>query len=463
MTAPPHLSTAKALAGGSAFGRRHRPISGDSAPSAFLSAGLLLLASLAPLSGTGFAQATPAAVASPISTGFRLPSVQGSLTYGFSVYGSTSTSAALAGGTYPGTYYGAGYTGHIAFITSSQTHPFSMVASAGESFGASGQTTTPYYSVAFSQVLNTRAWHFVLTDAPSYLPETPTSGLSGVPGTGDLGIAPIQVGTAGQGVLSNYATRVSNATSLSASRTLTGRTSFQMQGTYAATYFVGNSYGGLNNDTASISGGLNHSISGRSSLSASYAYSESFYGAGQPGFISQTATASFSHQISARLSFSLSAGPQWTSYTNTAPATTATLGAYGSASIGYSAGITHYSLSYSQGTNSGYGVSEGARSESVTLSVARPFARVWSGSVYAAYTQSTSLAGNSTPFKAKTEVGGAQVSRALGRSLSFFASYTLEDQPETGSPAGGIIFSGVNRVASIGVGYSPRSVNIGHR
>ena len=461
MTAFPHMFAAKVLASGRRSGRRPRPISAIrcSARKALFRSSLCLLASLATLEGTAFTQATPAAVASPISTGFRLPSVQGTLNYSFSVNGIASTSASLAGGSGAGTYYGGGIGGSLAFITSSKNHPFSMVASAGESLAASGQPNTPYYNVAFSQVLNTRTWHFILSDAPAYLPETPTTGLSGIPGTGDLGIAPIQVGANGQGLLTTYATRFSNSTSLSASRTLTGRTSFQTTGTYSTLFFIGSSNGGLNTNTMGISGGISHRISGRTSLSSSYAYSESFYGAGQTNFISQTVSANFSHQFSPRLSFGLSGGPQWTTYTNTSPAAPTTINIYGSASLSYTAGVTHYSLAYSQGTNPGSGVAEGARSNSVNLSASRPIARVWSTSVFGAYSQSNSLAGSATPFTAKTIVGGGQFSRALFRSVSFYASYTLEDQPETGAPAGGNIFSGVNRVASLGLSYSPRSIN----
>ena len=461
MTAFPQMFAAPALAPGLRFRPGHRPVyaAGNWACCTFLRTSVLLLMSLASIAGTAFSQAIPAAVASPISTGFRLPSVQGSLNYSFGIHGSESSGYYSSNGN----YYSGGYSGNLAFITANQVHPFSMIASAGGSWGTYPQSSTPYYSVAFSQVLNTRTWHFILSDAPSYLPETPTTGLSGIPGTGDLGIAPIQVGTSGQGVLTTYATRVSNATTLSVSRSLTGKTSFQTLGTYSTLFFVGNSNGGVNTDTLSISGGLSHRITGRSSLSASYAYSESFYGPGQSGFISQTTSASFSHQFSPRLTFGLSAGPQWTTYTNTSPAAPTTLSIYANASIGYTAGLTHYSLSYFSGTNAGSGVSQGARSNGATISASRPIARVWSGAISGAYTQTTSLAAAPTSFAAKTIVGSAQISRALARNISIFASYTLEDQPSSGTLAGTNAFAGVYRTAAFGLTYSPRSIRVGHQ
>src|SRR5947208_962 len=82
----------------------------------------------------------------------------------------------------------------------------------------------------------------VVSDSVSYLPSTPTVGLSGVPGTGDVGIAPVQIGIDnGLGLLTPYSTRLNNSASASLSRRLTARTSAYAGGNYSTLRFVGSS------------------------------------------------------------------------------------------------------------------------------------------------------------------------------------------------------------------------------
>ena len=104
--------------------------------------------------------------------------------------------------------------------------------------GNSGQPSTFFQSHSFSQVLSTKHWNIDVADNVSYLPESPVSGLSGIPGVGDVGVDPISVGpNSGIGVLTNYGPRVSNSASVSVSRTLTGHISAQASGLYAIQRF----------------------------------------------------------------------------------------------------------------------------------------------------------------------------------------------------------------------------------
>jgi hypothetical protein len=168
-----------------------------------------------------FGQALPAAEASPISTGFELPRTAGTLQYSVGVNENLSTGYYAQSGWDSAT----GVNGNLAFISSSKIYPFSMVFSGGRSWSTSGQPSTLFLNLGLSQVITTRHWNFVLSDSVSYLPQTPSTGLSGIPGVGDLGVPPLQIGDAGQGVLTQYATRVGNNSSLSATSSLTGKTS----------------------------------------------------------------------------------------------------------------------------------------------------------------------------------------------------------------------------------------------
>ena len=414
-----------------------------------------------------FSQALPTAEAAPISTGFALPRAAGALQY------AVSASENLNYGYYgnSGVDSATNLSGDLAYISSSKVYPFSVVFSGGHGWSSSYQPSYSYLNLAMSQVLNLRRWDFVLSDSVSYLPSTPTTGLSGVPGVGDLGLNPVQVGAdTGQGVLTDFSTRVGNTASASVQRPLTGKTSIQGSGSYDVMRFLGDSTGisdanGLDSDGASGSIGLSHRIDARTSVSGNFAYSRYTYGVGLPGFSSQTASLQFTRQLTRKLGISASVGPQWTTVSGS-PNGAPSVNLFTSLSASYAGEFTHASLSYTRSTNSGSGVAAGALSDGVAFSAGRTFARVWSCSFSSGYTQTANLSSaaltpGATPFSFHTTVVGVQVSRALRRSLSAYASYTLQDQSSQGSAVDA--FSGHSQVAGFGLTYSPSSIHLGHQ
>jgi hypothetical protein len=422
---------------------------------------LLLAMPLLSISRPAFGQALPTAEAAPISTGFELPRTNGTLTY--SIGANESISSGYYGS---GVFASTGVNGNVAYISPSKLDPFSMVFSGGSYWATSGQPNTFYLNLGLSQVLALGRWNFVASDSVNYLPQTPSIGLSGIPGTGDLGVPPVQVGdNSGQGVLTGNASRVNNTAALSASRGLTGKTSIQFSGSYSVLRFLGSSSNeGLDSDGGSGSVGISHRINARNSYSGNYAYSEFSYGSNQPGFASQTASASYSHQFSRKLSMNVSAGPQWSKGTGSQNTSTST-SLYASASLNYSAQFSNFVLGYSRGVNSGFGVTAGAYADSVHFGASRNFARVWNGAVSASYTRTTSLAssGTTSSFAPQTSVVGGQISRAIVKTLSTYASYTLENQATQSSTGAVNLFSGLFQVVGFGITYSPASIHVGSR
>jgi hypothetical protein len=430
-----------------------------------LAAILLLLAAIP----RARAQALPAAEASPISTGFSLPHAAGSLQYAI------SASESIASNNYgnSGTSSYTNLNGDLAFITNSQSDPFSMVFSGGRSWTSSNQSSYSFFNLAMSQVVNLHRWNFVLSDSVSYLPGTASSGLSGVPGVGDLGAGSITTGTdTGQGVLTGYSTRVSNSSSLSIQRQLTGKTSLFAAGSYSLTRFLGDSTNsanspGLDSDGETVSLGLSHRIDARNTIGSGYGFSRSNYtgnnyGVPEPGFTSQTATAQYSHQFTRKLGFSASAGPQWTSLNSAGSSSSLSL--FADVAASYAGQFSHAALSYTRSTNSGFGVVGGSLSDSINFTTGRTFNRVWLCSANAAYTRTENLPSVATvPFTFHTEVVGGQVSRALARSLSFYASYTVENQSNQGTAAAIDLFSGLSQVVGFGLTFSPSAIHLGHQ
>jgi hypothetical protein len=406
-----------------------------------------------------FAQAIPAAEASPISTGFALPLTAGTLQY------AVSASESLTWGYYSssGAAASTNLTGDLAYISTSKRDPFSMVLSAGRSWATSGQSSYSYLNLGLSQVIGLGRWTLVVSDNVSYLPSTATTGLSGVAGVGDIGVNPIQVGVGtGQGVLSNYSRRISNTAAASIQRQLTGKTAVHASGDYSLIHFLDNNSSnlGLDNTFADGDGGITHNFNRRDALGGDYSYTTYDYGTVLPGFSSQTASLIYTHQYSRKIALSAAAGPQWTTFSSRGNSTSLNL--FVSASANYSARLSHFSLAYVRSSNSGFGVVGGAISDNISLSGARTFARVWNGAFTSDFSRTTNLPqSGTTPVLIHTYVEAAQVSRAIARSFSVYASYTLEDQSNVGSGNTVNTFSGVSNVLGFGITYSPMSMHFG--
>jgi hypothetical protein len=413
-----------------------------------------------------FGQALPAAQASPISTGFELPMIAGTLQY------AVSASETVSWGNYinsnSGTATATNLTGDLGYISNSKRDPFSAVIAAGHSWGSTGPSYS-YVSLGLSQVLSAGRWTFIFSDSVEYMPGTSTTGLSGVPGVGDLGLTPVPVGPdTGQGILTDYSNRISNAASATISRPITGKTFFNATGSYTITRFLssGNSSGnGLDSNAVTGGGGISHQYSARNTLGGNYVYSYFTYpgynfGLPTASFESQTASLQYTHQFTRKLNLFGSAGPEWTNVN--APGSSLSLSLYADAALGYTGKLSRASLAYVRSTNAGNGVIAGALSDAVSFSTERTFVRVWNCGFSSSYTHSSSLAGLAS-YSFDTTLAGFQVSRAIGRSFSTYASYTLENQSSQGSAASVIdVFSGFSQVLGFGLTYSPMSIHFGH-
>jgi hypothetical protein len=425
---------------------------------------LMLLSSLA-IPAVGQAQAT--SEAAPVSPGFSLPRATGTLQY------AVTASESLSSGYYgtPGIATATSLTGDLAYLSNSKLYPFSAVFTGGHSWATSSEPSYSFANLGVSESVTMRRWNLLLSNNVDYLPGTPTSGLSGVAGVGDLGInpAPTAANTA-QGALTGFASQISDTAIASLQRLFNGKTSLLASGSYSILRFVDSSSdnnAGLNSDSDTESLAVTRRIDARNSSGASYAYSHFTYsgtsfGVSEPDFSSQTASLQYSYQLTRKFFFSGNAGPQWTSIDS--PGSTTSLSLFANLSGNYTGRFTQMSLTYLRSSNSGFGVVGGAISDSISFSFNRTFDRVWLASSSVAYTQTENLpSANTLPFTFNTTVIGGQVSRVISRCFSSYASYTLENQSSQGTAASFNLFNGLAQIASIGLTYSPAVVHLGHR
>ena len=413
-------------------------------------------------------QAAPTAVPSPgPKSGLNIPWLNGGLQYGLNASQLFQTG-----------YYGGGVSkqasvsGNVAFSSKSETGPFTLVYTGGFQVPEQSNISTNYFqSLALSQSLLIRSWSVGVTDVVSYLPQSPTVGLSGIPGTGDLGLAPVGIGSEpAQDVLTTNSTRVSNTVSGSVGRRLTGRDSLNGSASYGLLHFFGDT--GIDNTQISASAGFSHQFDARTSANAGVSYGIFRYDvAGQSSFTTRGVSAGVQRQVTRALAVFGSGGPQWVNSSDQlAIPARMTWGA--SVGANYAKRIFVTQMAYSRGVNAGSGVQTGSISDSVTGSLSRSFGPNWTASMNAGFTRSQGLA--STATAANVAVlgianngsisgfyGGVQASRRISRSISATGSYTVLTQSFSNALTTQATLNGTVQSFALGISYSPRLTHLG--
>lgn len=379
-------------------------------------------------------------------------------------------------------YYGSGNTtastvlsGNVAYTSKSQARPFSMVFAGGvilpNGSGQGGVTT--YQNIAASQGWMSEKWNFGLADSFSFLPQSPTTGISGIAGVGDIGTVPEPEpgqGIAG-GVLTYSGNRYANSLSGTVERSLDRRTSISGTGSWGILRFVDED-AGLDSSQYAGSLGVNRKLDARSSMGVSGVYSDFEYGSepnttAYPSVTSKAVNVSYTRAMSRNLSVSGSVGPQWVSSSNST-LVPSSLSAGASASASYVHGRTTAGVAYSRGVNAGSGVLPGAESDTVSGSVGHPYGREWLVAVTGSYQHSRGLTdvgveGVTVAVKEtfNTVYGGVQVSHSFSPHFSGYASYTVANQNIVNEIPGQNAFDGTSQTIGIGISFTPKSTLLG--
>lgn len=417
----------------------------------------LLAASLLCLPAAMRAQLdTPAPVSNAMPTsnfGFNLPTHLGTLSYALS--GAELLQAGYGNGS---VYASTDLSGDLAYLSKSEFAPFSLIYSGGIVFSGvpgTGSTQT-FQNLALSQVYRTKSWAFVGSDSFSYLPGSPTTGLSGVAGVGDVGVFPVQTGIGpAQNILTSSAS-LSNGMEGSASWQTTASLNMEASGQWQVLHYTGKN-AGIDMNQTGVTFGPNYRIDARNSVGAQAYYSQSGY----PGYANykietEGLYVNFNRAWTRRVSTAVSLGPARTQGT-----TFATIpqqwNLAGSGEITYATRTTGFYGNYSRGVNGGSGIIFGALSDTATAGMDRPINRDWVAGLQVSYSHSVGLVpmGNATP-RYDAVFGAAQVSRRISEAFSMYASYTAVSQSAKNesvysTPA----YQGLNHTISVGITFAP--------
>jgi hypothetical protein len=411
------------------------------------------------------AQAAPTVIPTVAPTG-TVPTLSSAPIAGEFTYSLTASESYVTG--YQGSSGSGSSTnisGQAVYVSNSETHPLSVVYSGGYFFGnGSDLNSSSYQNLGVSQILKTRRWRLGVADTISFLPSSPLYGVSGVPGSGDIGTTPISTGQIPtQSILTNYGEQVSNTASGSVSRDITGKTFVDGFGSYTVQRFL---QSGLNNNNITASASLGHRFSARNSLSASYNYSKLNFdttvaSVNSFAFTANGVSANYMHAFNRKFSMQASAGPEWIS-SNTSSLIPNRVLFTTAVSFFYSGQRTRASASYNRSPNIGSGVLLGALSDNINFSLQHTFNRDWTGGLTANYGRAsglTTLPGENT--LTHSFYGGVQITRRLGENFSAFGSYSAATQTSSGQAILRNAFDGTAHIVTVGLTFSPRSTRFG--
>jgi len=420
-----------------------------------VSAAALLLAACPPAVSM-FAQAPPAVTYDAPSTGFSLP-LAGQLTYAIS--GGETAYVNYAGS--KGNAYTTQVGATVGLITSSNSHPFSLLYGGGISIFTGGIGNSTYYqSLDFSQQLIREKWTYLVSNSLRITPDLALGGVSGTAGAGDLG-----TGTAGgpdAGLLTPNQNRITESVQGSAARSLSGATSLNLGGGFNMLRSPSGAVG-VDSNSTSVNAGLEHHFDARNEMSGSYFFMHSTQSSTGFKVNSHSAMANVTHVFSPTWSASVGAGPQYFTATSVG-ISSSSLSYSASASVDHQIQFTTLSASFSRSLRNTASYGASAETTNAGFNVSHSFSPLMRASANMSYMRTGSLPGVGTNvYSSGGYYVGAQLNRTISRLWSAYFSYTLEDQNVTGNTGGLTPLQGFQHLIGFGISFAPLPVTLhGH-
>jgi hypothetical protein len=368
-----------------------------------------------------------------------------------------------------GNWQTANASGDAGYANGNTRLPFRMNYTGGYTWTITGPSylTGLFQHLFLSQGFVWHKWSVMASDDVSYTPQAPTTGFSGVPGTGEPIGTPNPTPASDQSILTVNTHVIDNNANGELQRQLTSATTLSVGATsILLRYPNGN---GTDTDSLMANAGLTRRLNARNSLLGQYTYSQYSY----PGYgfsiRTNTGLFSYSRTWSRRLSTTVGAGPEWIDESDIAglpPALASTAGTTaspgnstrisGNAEAKYQMRFGSASVSYNHATSGGAGYLAGAEVDSVDGNFTRDFGRNLTIGITGAYRRTDGLVADEV---ISGKYGGAQATRRLGRYLTLFANYTATDQSTNPALATNTL-SQLLQVIGFGIGYSPRETHL---
>lgn len=351
-------------------------------------------------------------------------------------------------------------SGDVAYANLSKRLPFSLQNAGGYSWAVTG---VPYGvgffdSLSLSQGFVRRKWNLQLSDNASYLQEAPTTGFSGVAGTGEPIGGPTPPPSTSQTILTVNTSTVDNSVNGEFERTLNYATSLNLGGnSELLRYPDGN---GIDTDSQTANAGLTQRLNARNSLSYLYLFSQFSYPGNSLGLATTTlmtnsALFGYERHWTRQITTDGAIGPEWVMGANSAVVPSSTR-VSGNASFEDQFRFGSASLNYIHTTSGGGGFLVGGVIDSASADFSKEFKKKLTTGFTGGYMRTTGL---STQGTIDGKFGAAMVTWRLSRYFTAFASYTATDQSSSSLLPSNALNQTL-QVISFGIGYSPREKRV---
>ena len=344
-----------------------------------------------------------------------------------------------------GTWHTIDTSGSLDYTNGRKRSPFSLNFTGGYSSTIAGPSygTGAYERLLISQGLGFHKWSVTLSDDVGYRPQAPTTGFSGMPGTGEPIGSPNPPSS--QSVLTVHTHALDNNASGEVQHTIGRGSAFRIDVQHSLLRFPDGD--GLATDQFMTGAGPTFRLNARNSLSANYEFSRFSYSDYGTHFQTHTLTFGFERSWSRALHSKASVGPDFVEKSGSIPSS---MGVAAQAALAYEMRRFSADVNYSRATSGGSGYLMGSRSEDVTASISRAFTQRFTFEMVGGYSHNSDL---STGQNIKGEFGSAQASWRIGRYVNAFASYTAMSQSSTADVPSNVLTELVQTV-TFGFGYS---------
>jgi hypothetical protein len=318
-----------------------------------------------------------------------------------------------------------------------------------------------------------------LMDQVGYLPQA-SFGYNGLGTTGsDVGgNLGLQAGlTPNQSILTAAGQRISNTSLMEIDTFLTPRKVLTLMGSYGLLHYFGNNLLDTNEAVAQV--GYNYQLNRKDTIAILYRFDAFRFAHVAQSINDHSIQLSYARRIAGRLSFQLSAGPDFAfSQTPISPQVSpiVVIGSPGNTTQflwGVNAGLmyqlrrTSLDLGYTHGVTGGSGVLAGAISDGVTGSAGRQLTQRLNAGWTIGYSRNTGLAVASTSKTPTTNqtydywFSGVNFTRVLGRSMNLSLGYQVQYQNSNSSFCVAVACSTsyLNHQIFLDLGWHPRSFN----
>ncbi len=294
------------------------------------------------------------------------------------------------------------------------------------------------HQLAAAYEIDQRRWQMLFVDQFSYLPQSSfgfggTSGLAvpGIVGTLAVPLPGLQSAyVPSQTILTTNGPRYSNASAVQLTYAVSPRSSITLAAVYSILRFV--DPGNVNSDSEILNTGYNYAITRKDTLGLVYIFSAYRYPGDPQALGDHVGQFLYGRKITGRLALKLAGGPEVTTFRVAIGGLTHKIGGSGNASLTYAFARSSVALSYSHGVSGGSGVFTGSNFDQANATWSRRLTRVWNGTVnfgYAKNRQILSVGSLTVPSSSYgTWLGGAGLSRPLGRTADFSLAYQAQIQ-----------------------------------